>query len=363
MTIKGFFQRRRATKKGKNWLHHAELCRKTYEDVADPSLIEQLKAAEVSLRRAMQTGNATRITADCDKVGRTVDLIVPSTPFPALKENLEVIVVAVAVAMAFRCYVLQPFKIPTGSMQPSLYGIYYTPQSEHTFLDRIPFNIVRCALFGTWYTEFKAETAGRVFGPRGEQGGMQFYDIGGLAHAIPRDLILLVRPGDEVVTGQVLARGNRVLGDHLFVNRVKWNFLPPKRGEVIVFRTDGIPALNDKKTHYIKRLCGLPGEQISIHPPVLMVDGHPATERGMLEAIQRQVPGYEGYQLARGMGAEYLASTNDIVKLAARQYLGFGDNTLNSYDSRYWGPVPESSLVGPAWFVYWPLSSRWGFVK
>jgi hypothetical protein len=83
----------------------------------------------------------------------------------------------------------------------------------------------------------------------------------------------------------------------------------------------------------------------------------------MLQTIQKQSPGYAGYQLAGGKGAEYLSSSTDAIKLRADQYLGFGDNTMNSYDSRYWGPVPETSLVGPAWLVYWPISARWGLVK
>jgi signal peptidase I len=363
MTLQDFFQKRRAIKNGKNWLHHADLCRNTRADITDPSRMAQLEAAETALRLALREGRAEQIESACEQVGRTMALLMPAKPFSAFRENLEVIVVAVAVAMAFRCYVLQPFKIPTGSMQPTLYGIHYKVQDERTLFDRPPLNLAKWMLFGRWRVEFKAETAGRFYGPRAEQGGMQLYEIGGLAHSIPRDLKLLVKPGDEVVTGQVLAVGDRVTGDHLFVNRVRWNFSRPKRGDVIVFRTDGIPALNDKKTHYIKRLCGLPSERISIQPPLLLVDGQRASEPGMLQDIQRTIPGYEGYQLARGMGAEFLASTNDAVRLNARQYLGFGDNTLNSYDSRYWGPIPESSLVGPAWVVYWPLSRRWGFVK
>lgn len=359
----GFLERRRAVKHATNWLRHLRLSLNMREDVADPEAVTQARADETALKQSIGQGDVAGMEAGCERAARSVTRLQPAVSFPGFRENLEVVVVAVAVAMAFRCYFLQPFKIPTGSMQPTLYGIHYAPQGGRGVFDRVPLRFGKWLIFGATYKEFTAQIAGRVSGPRGEQGGMMLYEIGGIPHVIPKDLELLVKPGDEVVTGQVLARGNEIIGDHLFVNRVRWNFFPPRRGEVIVFRTDGIPALADKKTHYIKRLCGLPGEDISIRPPHLMVNGHVANEPGMLQRIQEAAPGYVGYQLASGIGAEYLSSATDVVHLSAGRYLGFGDNARNSYDSRYWGPVPETSLVGPAWFVYWPLSARWGFVK
>ena len=61
----------------------------------------------------------------------------------ALAENFEVLVVAIAVAMAFRCYFLEPFKIPTGSMQPTLYGIYSSDQAVPELWDRMPLKLVK----------------------------------------------------------------------------------------------------------------------------------------------------------------------------------------------------------------------------
>jgi signal peptidase I len=37
-----------------------------------------------------------------------------------------------------------------------------------------------------------------------------------------------------------------------------------------------------------------------------------------------------------------------------------GDNTFNSYDSRYWGDFPETKIIGKSFFVYWPLTKRFG---
>ena len=58
-----------------------------------------------------------------------------------------------------------------------------------------------------------------------------------------------------------------------------------------------------------------------------------------------------------------LAFATDRLTLGAREYLGMGDNTMNSYDGRYWGAVPQKNLVGPALFVYWPYYDRWGLIR
>ncbi|HPC58336.1 MAG TPA: S26 family signal peptidase, partial [Kiritimatiellia bacterium] len=48
------------------------------------------------------------------------------------------------------------------------------------------------------------------------------------------------------------------------------------------------------------------------------------------------------------------------IRVGPREFLPFGDNTTSSLDGRYFGPVSERALVGPSFFVYWPLSRRWG---
>jgi signal peptidase I len=42
-------------------------------------------------------------------------------------------------------------------------------------------------------------------------------------------------------------------------------------------------------------------------------------------------------------------------------YVVFGDNTVNSLDSRYWGSLPQVNVIGKAFFVYWPISPRFGW--
>ncbi len=356
----GFWQRRKARKAGKEWLRHARLCRGMREDIAPVSEVERLRAAEAVLAVAVKAGDPDGIERACAAVRDGIASVAPARSWPGVRENLEVVVVALAVAMAFRTYFLQPFKIPTGSMQPTLYGIHYVPQAGKTVFDAMPLKWVKWSLFGRWYVEFAAEASGVVRGPLAEQGGLWVYDIGGLPHKIPKDASLRVKGGDEVVAGQILATGNRITGDHLFVNRLRWNFLPPRRGEIMVFKTDGIARL-EPKTHYIKRLVGLPNETVGIDAPYLTIDGRRVEEPASISRVEQRGHGYDGY-LPAGAGADYIGTSNQSVHLDPKQFFGMGDNTMNSFDSRYWGPVPATNMVGPAWLVYWPISRRWGLV-
>ena len=44
-------------------------------------------------------------------------------------------------------------------------------------------------------------------------------------------------------------------------------------------------------------------------------------------------------------------------------YFALGDNSYFSFDSRYWGPVPEENLVGRGLWVYWPFNQHWGLIR
>jgi signal peptidase I len=337
------------------------------EDVTPAAALASLGEAEAALKAAAEGADVSAIEKAYDRLGGAIAEVAPRRSHAALRENLEIVIVAVAVAMGFRTYFVQPFKIPTGSMQPTLYGIHYRQQEAPGLLDRYPIKPLKWAVVGEWYREFRAESFGPVR-PLGESGGKRAYAIGGITHLIPRDLPLRVAAGEEVVKGQILASGVRITGDHIFVNKVKWNFVRPRRGDVMVFSTDNIPDLAHMRTHYIKRMVGLPRDRIGIAPPWLTVGGQRVEAPETIARIERRAPGYDGYQFATPYGASpgtmpFIGAQDDERDLGEAEYLGFGDNTTNSFDSRYWGPVPQANLVGPAFMVYWPLSARWGWIR
>ena len=386
-----FFAWRRMRKQVRHLLHEARHARHMTEDIAEPALVDRVLHAETALAAAWTARDNAGIESAADGLVEAVNKLYPPRSYPRWRENVEILVVAVSVAMAFRTFFVQPFKIPTGSMQPTLYGITLQPPSKVRAADTMPLSWVNTALFGRLPVTIRSPFDGRVsLGGRMYQQEMilgksrfgtglrvrkmdspytaQMVEIadpssGVFIVPVPVDFELAVKPGDTVKSGDVLARGIIKIGDHIFVNKVKYNFARPKRGDVIVFDTDRIDHPEIRKNNfYIKRLVGLPNERVQVHPPHLVVDGKEITEPYPFQRLLT-AEGYHGYQLALSPTKSMIRSEQDVIPVGAHEFLPFGDNTEHSLDGRYFGPVVEKSLVGPAFMVYWPFSTRWGWIR
>ncbi len=362
------FNKRKAKKTARELLRHAAHVRSMREDILDAAQLDELTSKMGMLQDGISRGTVSEMTTQIEGLSDLLDRVAPAGKGGGLRENFEVIIVAVAVAMGLRAYFIQPFKIPTGSMQPTLYGIQSVEKTNPDLTDRFPLKLLKFAAVGEWYSERRAKADGIIGRSTNSpiDPSIRIYMIGGKQHKIPKDAVdvlskgryeLHFKTGDSVKKGDLLWSGVVTRGDHVFVNKVIWNLRKPKRGEIMVFYTTGIPKLT-QGTHYIKRMCGLPNECISIRPPKLVVNQVVVEEpEGIAKNSCREL-GYEGYQF----GGKLTSSTLEWP-LGDGQYFAMGDNTGNSLDSRYWGPVPVKNLVGPAVIVYWPLSKRWGLAK
>ena len=189
----------------------------------------------------------------------------------------------------------------------------------------------------------------------------------------PRDVLARdfgVRPGRVYEAGDAIVHGYVQAGDQVFVDRMTYQFRNPERSDVFVFKTTGIrriemnlnPSLGSQ--FYIKRLSGLPGDTLRINPPRLFIDGRLATAKPF-ERVMSCKNGYRGYSNGSDAGPPfpYLGSPEETFTVPARAFFALGDNSYNSSDSRYWGIVPERNVIGRGFFVYWPFSDRWGFIR
>ena len=152
---------------------------------------------------------------------------------------------------------------------------------------------------------------------------------------------------------------------------MSYNFRNPRRGDVFVFKTTDIARIEDDlrrkniegSQFYIKRLAGTPGDTLRVDPPELFVNGSRAAGRGFERVMSGtdKIPrdGYRGY----GNGPAFLRDPENSFSVPAKCYFAMGDNSYNSFDSRWWGTVPEQNIAGCGLFVYWPFGAHWGFIR
>ncbi|QAA76544.1 MAG: Signal peptidase I [Candidatus Bipolaricaulis sibiricus] len=96
-----------------------------------------------------------------------------------------------------------------------------------------------------------------------------------------------------------------------------------------------------RQERYVKRLIAVGGQTVQIVGGKVLVDGQPLAP----------VAGRTYW--TQGMGMQYGIAPTLVPR---GHYFVLGDNTMNSYDSRYWGFVPEEELIGAPFFRVWPLS-------
>jgi signal peptidase I len=359
----------RYVKHSKLLLRHAQKYLRYKQDVLSDADRADVQGGIDSLGAALRERKRDRIQSEAESLDTKLHKLTPVTWEAHWRENCEVILVAIIVAVGIRSYFLQPFKIPTGSMQPTLNGIIGYPMNEP------PPNIVQQAVDfvvrGRNYINAVANNDERVLQVIPKKFGFFFTfsrivtDHGAyLVYASPDTLRqdFRVTPGRSYKRGEVIARGAVDTGDQVFVDKFSYNFTKPKRGQVFVFRTDQIALITpDPDTgapFYIKRLAGLPGDQLRIEPPMLHVNGHVAEGTGFARVMAAQ-NGYRGY----APGRDLLASPDTPYTVPSERYFAMGDNSFNSYDSRYFGPVPEENLVGRGFLVYWPFRPHWGLIR
>jgi signal peptidase I len=124
-------------------------------------------------------------------------------------------------------------------------------------------------------------------------------------------------------------------GQFLVVNRLVYYLHPPERGDVVVFHSPQNPTKD-----FIKRVVGLPGEQVEIRGGQVFING------ARVDEVYTTQGGNHAW------GPEVVGEF---------EYFVLGDNRTNSSDSRNWGMLDGDAIVGKAWICYWP-PYYWGLV-
>ncbi|MFO1461350.1 MAG: signal peptidase I [Verrucomicrobiota bacterium] len=362
-------------------------------DVLKPEAVTAVEGALKEFRDVVRGGGSREaIEEQMQSLETVANRWLRTYPNHSLRENVVMLLEIAVLIVGSRAFLIQPMVIPTGSAQPTLWGVmaedlrnvpggkvpdlpkriwesvmegvsYYHIQApadlELTGYDEKPKMILPFVKRQNLHT-----TAGDIpvwFPPEA------FAQHLGLVDEYGRPKKRTFRKGEDISLARV------VTGDHLFVERVAYNFRRPERGEIIVFRSEHHPGMTPD-THYIKRLVGLGGETVRIGDDRhTVINGRKLTTNdygfaGVYSfdpALPPRMNVYSGHvngtiwQATTGSYGPTRNFPNAQTEVAIRpgHYVCFGDNTMNSADSRYW-PVPDfpqEQVIGKSWAVFWPF--------
>ena len=124
-------------------------------------------------------------------------------------------------------------------------------------------------------------------------------------------------------------------GDYLIVDKLSYELGTPKRNTVVVFRYP-----NDPKKSFIKRIIGLPGETVEMKDDVVTI-------------LNKENP--KGFDVDQSY-VVHKSPGSFKVTLDLDEYFVMGDNRLESFDSRSWGPLNKKYILGEPIIRLWPLN-------
>ena len=135
-------------------------------------------------------------------------------------------------------------------------------------------------------------------------------------------------------------------GDHVFVERYAYWFAEPKRGDIVVFRTSDVSTALPAGEFFVQRVAGIAGDILSVKQERLQIGGTTVTEPSGLASLS--FPPLQS--------GKHLVNEGQTYQVPANSFFVIGDNTTNSFDSRFFGPVPRNAIIGKVSKIYWPLN-------
>jgi signal peptidase I len=187
-------------------------------------------------------------------------------------------------------------------------------------------------------------------------------------------IITFILQAFEIPSGSM--ENTLLIGDHLFVNREQFSPRTPwmsklmpyrdiRHDEIAVFLSPEQPGL-----FLVKRIIGIPGDRIHLRDGEVYRNGQKLEEPYVIHKEKGEnpnpytynfpaLPPLEGYGVRNEKWRHELPSHiegEDIV-VPPNSYFAMGDNRDESYDSRYWGFIPEANVIGRPMFIYWSFTT------
>ena len=152
---------------------------------------------------------------------------------------------------------------------------------------------------------------------------------------------LFIAQPNEVKGSSMLP--NFVDGEYLLTDKLSFQFRKPIRGDVVIFKAPASEPCSADECEYIKRVIAVPGDRVMVKGGELYLNGEMLKEKYLPDDFVTE---------AGSWAIEGVEKT-----IPDDQYLCLGDNRSHSRDGREFGPVDRKSIVGKAFFKYWPIKS------
>ena len=180
-------------------------------------------------------------------------------------------------------------------------------------------------------------------------------------HTIGNDFLsLLVRTHicrHQMVTGwsmyPTLQPDEPNWSDKTMLSRLSYRSSDPHRGDIVVFEIVSTP-LYPQPVSVCRRVVGLPGETVDICPPYILINGKKLLDPPIFAKISLSEEGYSGYVTAKEAKYEENEEIVLPITLGPDEYFVLSDNSVESLDSRHFGPIPREAIVGKVMRIVFP---------
>jgi signal peptidase I len=233
----------RYVKQGRAFLKDARKLLAYKRDLWSDAAVTEFETGIRRLETALAERNKGRAEEAATALDQQAGTLIKPQADSGWRENCEVFLVAIVIALGVRTYILQPFTIPTGSMQPTLNGIigYPTAEPPPNFLcparpqSGPRADVDRCGGEDRRYHRRRArDEVDALFHATTLIGQRSSYTVNCPRDTLQRYFIGALRP---YRAGEVIARGYYDTGDHVFVDKMTYHFRHPRRDEVFVFNS------------------------------------------------------------------------------------------------------------------------------
>jgi len=275
---------------------------------------------------ALRSGNISDIEKSAEKLHNGFEKHLGFAKKSAVREYAEAFLFALILAVFLRTFVIQLFKIPTGSMEPTLHGAQNYGFGDHIVVNKFIYGPQTLDWVGVPWTNYGFELPAWRF-----------------------EKIALRKP----------KRGDIVVFKFPFnyhCNQCNSDF-NLTRGMPRVCPSCGSRNLEYQNKDFVKRCIGLPGDTVEIRGGNIYINDMLVTEPTIIKDIH-----YTNVLSGNGSGRRLYGHRGQKFKVPLNSYFVLGDNSANSKDSRFWGFVPFEDIRGEAFFIYLP-PSRIGVVR